>query len=85
MQHELIMLMWESKYAKKKIINAMLKREIWITTKFTSWRGFSVLSPLNRTSCHVHSLGASSDPKVEALITAPSDITSPLFFVRLAV
>jgi hypothetical protein len=30
---------------------AMLKRKIWITTKFTSRQGFSDLSPPNRTSC----------------------------------
>jgi hypothetical protein len=34
---------------------AMLKREIWITTKFTSRRGFGDLSPLNRTPCRAHS------------------------------
>jgi hypothetical protein len=29
----------------------------------TSRRGFGFLSPPDRTSCHDHSLGASSDPK----------------------
>jgi hypothetical protein len=29
----------------------MLKREIWITTKFTSQQGFNDLSHPNRTSC----------------------------------
>jgi hypothetical protein len=39
--------MQKSKYAKVKIIYAMLKS---LTTNFTLWRGFSVLSPPNRTS-----------------------------------
>jgi hypothetical protein len=62
----------------------MQKRQIWITTDFISRRGFIVLSPLNKTSYNVHSLGASSDPKVETLITAPLDMVSPMFFVRPA-
>ena len=33
-----------------KETNAALKREIWITAKYTFWRGFGVLSPPNRTS-----------------------------------
>jgi hypothetical protein len=39
--------MQKSKYAKVKIIYAMLKS---LTANFTLWRGFSVLSPPNRTS-----------------------------------
>jgi hypothetical protein len=45
----------------------MLKREIWMTTEITYQRGFSDLSPPNRTSCLVHSsqsasLGLNGDP-----------------------
>jgi hypothetical protein len=61
------MLMQENKNAKGKINCAMLKREIWITTEFTSRRGFGDLSPSNRTSCFAHSsqgasLGQNGDP-----------------------
>jgi hypothetical protein len=45
----------------------MLKREIWMTTKFTSQQGFSDLSPLNRTSC----LAQSSQGASLALIGDP--------------
>jgi hypothetical protein len=45
--------MQESKYAKGNY--AMLKREIWITTRFTFQRGFRFLSPPNKTSCASHS------------------------------
>jgi hypothetical protein len=45
----------------------MLKRQIWITTKFTSRQGFGDLSPPNRTSCLAQSsqgasLGWKGDP-----------------------
>jgi hypothetical protein len=45
----------------------MLKREIWITTKFLSRQGFGDLNPLNRTSCLAQSsqgasLGQKGDP-----------------------
>jgi hypothetical protein len=45
----------------------ILKREIWITTNFTSQQGFGDLSHLNRTSCLAQSsqgapLGQKGDP-----------------------
>jgi hypothetical protein len=46
---------------------AMLKREIRITTKFTSQQGFGDLSPSNRTSC----LAQSSQGASLALIGDP--------------
>jgi hypothetical protein len=52
----------ESKYAKGKTY-AMLKWKILITTKLPLDKVFGDLGPLNRTSCHVHSFGASFDPK----------------------
>jgi len=33
-----------------KETNAAWKREVWMTTKYTFWRGFGVLSVPNRTS-----------------------------------
>jgi hypothetical protein len=60
----------------------MQKRQIWITTDFTSRQGFIVSSPLKKTFHHVYSLGDSSDPKVETMICALLDMVSPMFFVR---
>jgi hypothetical protein len=43
------MLMQKSKYAKGKNNSCNARELIWITTEFTSWRGFGVLSPPNGT------------------------------------
>jgi hypothetical protein len=50
--------------------NVMLKREIWITTKFTSHQGFGDLSPLNKTSCLAQSSQGASLAR-KATLVAP--------------
>ena len=59
----------------------MQKGLIWITTDFTFWRGFNILSLLNKTSHRVHSLGASFDSGVDLdVYTSSYGVTHVLRF-----
>ena len=60
-------------------LDAVVKREILITTKLPLGTVFSVLGPPKRTSYHVNSQVLFLVPKVESMIVAPLGMVSPMF------